>query len=383
VPSFRSLTGTAGRFTAEITLRAALDAARPKSDLAGPVDVFLCLVDHYEPHVGRASDAMARERHSDWLRRYPAIAGAHRDADGRHPTHTFCYPWDECDDWELKTLAELCAAGWGEVEVHLHHADDTSDGLRRKLRDAVAAYRARGALTAWPDGRPAFGFVHGNWALDNSRLENGRNYCGVNDELTVLQQEGCYADFTFPAWGQTAQPRQLNSLFYAVDDPARPKSYDRGTPARVGESGAAGLLIVQGPLVPFFRRGKRVPLGMDDSDLAAYRRYDPSRLDRWVRAGIHVLGRRDRVFVKLHCHGAEDANRAAMLGEDLHALFADAEARYNDGRRYRLHYVTAREMFNVIKATEAGVEDLLAARDYVLPPPGEAAGARALVGMEA
>ena len=86
-----------------------------------------------------------------------------------------------------------------------------------------------------------------------------------------------------------------------------------------------------------------------------------------------MRGRPDRIFIKLHCHGAADANRHALLGEDLERMFADAETRYNDGQRYRLHYVTAREMFNIVKATEANVAlDIPAARDYILKPPGRA-----------
>ncbi|MGC4043517.1 MAG: hypothetical protein QM758_06900 [Armatimonas sp.] len=110
---------------------------------------------------------------------------------------------------------------------------------------------------------------------------------------------------------------------------------------------------------------------MDDGDLASYRRYSPERLDRWVRTGIQVAGRPDRVFIKLHTHGAADANREALLGKDLEAMFSDAEARYNDGKRYRLHYVTAREMFNIVKATESAPELSVAeARNYVLKRPG-------------
>lgn len=357
----------------EIGLRAAAAAGgrwlRPAP--SGPIDIFLALVDHYEPQVGKPPREVAQARVQDWLCRYPQIASAHRDADGRPPAHGFFYPWDEYDSWELERLVELCAAGFGEIELHLHHRDDTEETLRRKLRDAVQTYRDCGALTTWPDGRPAFGFIHGNWALDNSRSDGGRNYCGVNNELNVLQEEGCYADFTFPSWQKSSQPRQLNSIFYAVDDPDRPKSYDRGQRARVGENNAPGLLLIQGPLRPFLRKSG-IPVMMDDSDLAWYRRYDPSRLDRWIRAGIHVHGRPARIFIKLHCHGAEDRNRAVLLDADLEALFRDAEARYNDGKRYRLHYVTAREMFNIVKATEAGIEDIAAARDWLLKPPSRA-----------
>ncbi len=358
-------------FDLEMSARAAYCSLsirkRPNFDVT---DIFLCLVDHYEPQVGHAPRARARERVEDWLRRYPRIAAAHADTEGRPPAHSFFYPWDEYDPWELEQIAALCAAGYGEIEIHLHHRDDTDATLRQKLREAVQIYRQHGALTTWPDGRPAWGFIHGNWALDNSRSDGGRNYCGVNNELDVLQQEGCYADFTFPAWQHTAQPRQLNSIYYAVDQPDRPKSYDWGSPARVGVTDAPGLLLIAGPLVPYWRPGTHLPRpAIDDSDLAAYRRYHPTRLDRWIRAGIYVAGRPDRVFIKLHCHGADDRNRMTLLGEDLEALFTDTEARYNDGTHYRLHYVTAREMFNLVKATEAGIEDVGIARDWLLKPP--------------
>ena len=85
------------------------------------------------------------------------------------------------------------------------------------LRAAIEQWQAVGALGRWPGTeRPAFGFIHGNWALDNCRIEDGQNFCGVNDEITILQQEGCYADFTFPAWQCIAQPVQTNSIYYAV-----------------------------------------------------------------------------------------------------------------------------------------------------------------------
>ena len=359
-------------FNLHIGLRAFMTGGvlRPAAaGVRGRVDLFLCIADHFEPQVKRPSPAIARARLEDWLRRYPAIADRHRDADGRPPAHSFFYPWDEYDAWEFRHLSQLCAEGWGEIELHLHHRDDTEASLRRKLREAVLTYREQGALSTGPDGRAAFGFIHGNWALDNSRCEAGRNYCGVNNELTILKEEGCYADLTFPAWQHLSQPRQTNRIYYAFDDPLRPKSYDRGRNAQAGRSCANALLLLQGPLVPYMDR-RRLRIAMDDGDLASYRRYSPARLDRWVRAGIHVEGRPDCVFIKLHCHGAADRNREALLGEDLEALFTDAETRYNDGARYRLHYVTAREMFNVVKWIEAGGEAYSsAARDWLLPPP--------------
>lgn len=360
-------------FNAEITVRAARGGRanrRALAGCAGPTDIFLCVVDHYEPSVGAADRQKARERVCDWVCRYPAIAASHRDADGKMPPHSFFYPWDEYDAWEMDQLAELCAGGFGEIDLHLHHRDDTAQTLRAKLRDAVVAFRSHGALTVWPNGRPAWGFIHGNWALDNSRFENGRNFCGVNSEISILQEEGCYADFTFPAWRHAAQPRQTNNIYYAADDPERPKSHESGTGSRVGSPAPHGLLLIQGPLTPYVDLSRGRPrVAMDDPDIAAWRRYQPSRLDRWIRTGIHVAGRPDRVFIKLHSHGAADNNRKCLLGADLNALYSDAEARYNDGSRYRLHYVTAREMFNIVKATEAGIDEVARCRDWLLPPP--------------
>lgn len=59
-----------------------------------------------------------------------------------------------------------------------------------------------------------------------------------------------------------------------------------------------------------------------------------------------------------------------LLGDAADAMFSHLETAYNDGERYVLHYVTAREVYNIIKAAEAGrsgnPNDY---RDYLLPPP--------------
>jgi hypothetical protein len=336
----------------------------------GTRHLIFCFVDHYEPHVGQVDDATARRRLDRWLDEYPRIADRHADCTGRPPGHSFFYPYDELEPGELRDLAKLCASGYGELEIHLHHRDDTSETLRAKLRAAIRHWREVGALGCWPGtGLPAFGFIHGNWALDNSRLEAGRNFCGVNNEIAVLAEEGCYADFTFPALGHMAQPRQSNSIFYVEDDPHQPKSHDRGVPVRVGGQASGDLMIVQGPLSIRRRRGRLLPRP-EDGDVTGINPATPERVDAWVRADIHLPGRPEWVFVKVHTHGAADGNLAGLLYGGLEALFTDLEQRYNDGRRWRLHYVNAREMYNVIKAAEAGAGgDPSDHRDFVIRPP--------------
>jgi hypothetical protein len=88
-----------------------------------------------------------------------------------------------------------------------------------------------------------------------------------------------------------------------------------------------------------------------------------------VRQHIHVKGRPEWVFVKVSCHGAEDRSREAVLGDTADRMYSDLENEYRGCSGYRLHYVTAREMYNVIKASEAGKSgDPTEYYDYVLSP---------------
>ena len=74
--------------------------------------------------------------------------------------------------------------------------------------------------------------------------------------------------------------------------------------------------------------------------------------------------------MKLHTHGAPDLQAASLLGDGGHELHRVLTTEYNDGRRWRLHYVTAREMFNVaIAAMQGKSGDPNDYRDHVLPPP--------------
>ena len=76
------------------------------------------------------------------------------------------------------------------------------------------------------------------------------------------------------------------------------------------------------------------------------------------------------MFVKVYTHGAVAQDHEAVLGAWRDRMHADLEARYNDGVNHVLHYVTAREAYNIAKAAEAGRSgDPNAYRDFVIPPP--------------
>jgi hypothetical protein len=75
------------------------------------------------------------------------------------------------------------------------------------------------------------------------------------------------------------------------------------------------------------------------------------------------------VFVKVHTHSAGDA--PVVLGKPVDDPFLYLEENYNDGEKYRLHYVTVRELYNIVKAAEAGKpgSNPSAYRDYRIQPP--------------
>lgn len=323
--------------------------------------LMFLFVDHFEL-AGHAS------RLKQWTEGYPRLAGRHRDADGSPPKHSWFYALDLIHEEELAAMRLLAEQGLGEVDLHWHHSHDTPESFRSKLRAGLEVFQRYGFMKPVRPGQAGcFGFIHGNWSLDNAR---GDHFCGVNNELDLLLEAGCYADFTFPALFSTCQPSLTNCIYYAKDDP-RPKSYDRGRPMTVGGlQGDDELMIFQGPLTInwrdwHFKWHPRFESGEINGDGT---QSQERRIDSWVRQRIHLPGRPDWVFVKVFCHGGQDCMH--IVGEQTDRMFSYLEERYNDGTRYQLHYVTAREAYNIAKAAEAGCEgNPNDYRDYLIPHP--------------
>ena len=218
-------------------------------------------------------------------------------------------------------------------------------------------------LESGNEPRTSFGFIHGDWALDNSC--NGK-FCGVDDELTILQELGCWGDLTMPS-ADECQTRKINAIYYAIDDPHKPKSHDWGNDARVGSQNPPGLFMMQGPLAINWRAPGHPRI--ENASLTTENWGRPDRIARWLDCHVHVQGRPNWVFVKLHAHGAVERDFDALIGEKAFEMHRVLNERYNDGVRYRLHYVTAREAYNIAKAAEDGHDgDPARYRDYRLAP---------------
>jgi hypothetical protein len=336
---------------------------------ATTVDVMFCIADHYEPDHHGADGPTRRARVMRWVDEYPRLAEGLRDADGRPPRYSFFFPAEIYAPELVAPLAALCHDGLGEFDVHLHHSRDTSANLRWTLTEFTKALAGNhGLLSRAPDGQLAYGFIHGDWALDNSH--SGAD-CGVDDEITILRETGCYADFTMPSVAYDSQARLVNRIYFAIDDPQQPASHLTGPLAMAGRGAPdGGLLMIPGPLALNWRRRVAGVLPKVDSSAIDYRT-PPSleRFRRWLATGVGVAGRPEWVFIKAHTHGAPEKNAAMMLGGPFRQMLVDALQRFNDGTNYRLHFVTAREIANIaLAAIEGRSGNAGAFRDYCYLP---------------
>jgi hypothetical protein len=324
----------------------------------GKKHLILAVADHFEPSfVPEAPRTLAPidiqiARLERWCRELPRLVSEVRDADGRPFRHTYFYPAEQYDAALLERLAAHCHDGWGEVEVHLHHGvqvPDTSDGTRRVLSEFRDLLVGHGLLSSWEgDGVPRYAFVHGNWALANS--SDGR-FCGVDDELAILSETGCYADFTLPSAPDRAQVSTVNSMYECSRPLHERAAHRRGERLAVGRRPAVFPLIIQGPLaLEFSRPGIRAVIPrIENSELSGRRPITAHRLERWRRTAVTVSGRPDWVFIKLHCHGMDARDLDEMLGPARMRSLATLQE-FARSRGDTLHFVSTREMVNIVLA---------------------------------
>jgi hypothetical protein len=325
----------------------------------GVVHLIIALADHFEPsflpgmpHGVWAPKDDQEKRLEKWCREYPKTVGDWRDSDGRPFRHTYFFPAEQYDHDLVELLTEHCQAGWGEIEIHLHHGvsgPDSSENTRRQLvefRDALARHGCLSRLDG--AGLPQYAFVHGNWALANSA--HGR-FCGVDDEIQILAETGCYADLTLPSAPSLAQISKINTL-YECSLPLNERAPHRcGRDLSSGRAPTKFPVVVQGPLMLDFGRracGWR-PFRIENSQITSANPPTMDRLRLWRRAGITVGGRPDWIFVKLHCHGMDPRDDRVMLGAPMKKFLSDLVLDARSGE-YFLHFVTAREMVNIILA---------------------------------
>ncbi len=328
-----------------------------------PQHLIFVVANHFEPGwdaSGRILDLPTQERRlEDWCRQAQTIGEAVRDHDGTPFRHTNFYPAEQYHHVLLKRMAELQAAGFGEVEIHLHHGvehPDTAENTRRVLmefRDALATEH-RCLSRASQDEEPMYAFVHGNWALANS---SGGRFCGVDSEMQILAETGCYADLTLPSAPDISQVARINAIYQCGHPLNERKPHRSGPSLQVGDIPVLPVIFT-GPLVFDWSRRKRglpVPR-IDNGALTANYPLNMGRLNRWRGASIGITNRPEWIFIKLYCHGFFDEDQPAMIGHKMQRFLLEVLEQAERTRRFKVHFASAREMFNIALAAMDGYE---------------------------
>ncbi len=324
------------------------DRLRNSARTRKPRRVWVAITDHYEPWGMGASVETALDRVARWRDKWPRIANdAPRDATGQRPQYSFFYPQEEYRRDLLDGIAEIVALGVADVEVHLHHDKEQRDSFIRKVTEFCRRLTGDHGLLRRQDGRTVFGFIHGNWALDNSHPDG--KACGLNGEIALLRDLGCYADFTMPSLPSATQGRILNQIYWCTNNPDnRPRSFDHGIEATVDGGPQGDLLMITGPVG--LRRGRRLMPRVETGEIAGYDLPTPARVRHWLDLAP-MIG--DDLFLKLYTHGAQERNSDPLLGGGFSNLYRWLAEEANR-RGIEVHWATAWQMYQAVDALVHG-----------------------------
>jgi len=170
--------------------------------------------------------------------------------------------------------------------------------------------------------------------------------------MQSLADTGCYADFTLPAAPSSAQVSKINALYECGAPLNESVPHRRGRDLQCGRPPKIFPLMIQGPLMLNLGRRKHgwpFP-GIENGELTTANPPTMERLRLWQQAAIAVHGRPEWLFIKLHCHGMDPRDDAAMLGAPIQNFLRDLTKGGQDKGGYLVHFVTAREMVNIALA---------------------------------
>lgn len=170
--------------------------------------------------------------------------------------------------------------------------------------------------------------------------------------MQILAETGCYADLTLPSAPHPAQVGKIKALYECALLLNRRAPHRRGRDLRRGQTAHTFPLIIQGPLgLNFARRVRGWPMPcIENGTLTTL--YPPTmhRLGLWRQTAITVRDCPNWLFIKLHCHGMDPRDEGAMLGVAMRQFLRELTEGARTSGEYRVHFVTAREMVNIILA---------------------------------
>ncbi len=333
-----------------------IDKTNPVYSIDQGKHLMFLIADHHEHPL---EDGDAKISATNWYDDYRSVVDGITDSYGNPFRYTWFYPYDdERTPSALVVVNQMVYDGYGELEFHWHNSHVTATQFRKELESGVNWFNGFGAMkTAEKNSRSAFGYVAGNWNLDNGLMRPSK-MDGPTYEIRDLKSLGGYADFTFPNHS-ASQSHWFSSLYYVKDDES-PKSYDEGKRASVEES-HDDFLIFQGPTSLDFRTR-----ATEYGTLESWWRGDwGSRIENWWKNSPYVIGKPAWRFIKVYTHGVQ--SKDLILSDDFKGLLKKLVT-FCEENNIKLHFVSAREAFNILKAAETDAPgDPEQYRDYLIP----------------
>ncbi len=321
---------------------------------AFPKDIVVAFIFICRPYGGSPVDL------NTVLTELADLASDHTDSDSVHLKMTFALHSLYSDSVEFSILSQWCGDQSSELELLLPCEVLKGRLFREALHRSVKRLNSLGwARTIDAEIR---------LAVVRERCENEHEWISLQRQIRALKDIGCYADMSFPDIGIRDQPVRINTICY-MSSVASDPFVDRMA-LRTGEVGIGDLVVIDGPLLIDWTdwRHRFGPL-VEDGRLTPMNPPDPCRAGSWIRANVHVIGQPNWIFAKLKIAEVSNVASVRKFREWLDRTLTYLETMYRDNEAYRLHYVTAREMYNISKAAEAGrTGDAGAFRNYIIAP---------------
>ena len=185
--------------------------------------------------------------------------------------------------------------------------------------------------------RQLFGYVAGNSALDNGAGDDSLSGCDT--EISASRRR-LLRRLHLPI-ARLAGPAAEGQRPLLRHRGRSAESYNDGVDVEVGRKPSGDLMIFQGPVAIDWQMG-----GFEEGALENSSPPHPRRLAGLLAGNVHVAGRPEWIFVKTHTHAMQ--NRASFLSDDMDAMYEAMETWWNRPP-FRLHYVTAREAYNIVE----------------------------------
>ena len=313
-----------------------------------PIDIIFSSVNRFDPIDAGDDPELQTSIIKQWAELYPAIINGVLDSDGYPPKNTWFCPADESLSEILHPLLNLCDNGFGEMEVMIDIGGEPAVQDINKLARIIEKYRHNG-IPELENRNQTLNFAIITAVKEPiAQIEEREK---VRKVLTSSEDLGGYADFTSPVHSMIKR-RKLNRI-YDLSEQSRGPDKDEVAKSPGENSRDPGLFLnFPGPLFFNYENYSLLPY-MDNAEISSEKPFERKRVENWIKANVHVAGKPEWLFLRTSTRGAKPDIANMLLGDDGRQMYMQLVDKFSYPD-YRLHFVTAREAYNIAAAAIDG-----------------------------